>query len=465
MRTTVEPLGAPAAQGRRLATRTAKLGAVRPEAFLRLAAQTPRGFWARGRAWVAHAGAAKLLHADQGPEAHRRMAAVWDEAVEVLGTAASAESPRAASPPRLFGGFSFRADHQPSGIWRGFPSGLFVLPAVELESRGDVSHIRVRRLVDAWADPREMDAALEAELEAVLDGLSQPSGDGGTPTRSRIELPAAPAPGARHAWRQVVNDALDAIERDDVSKVVLARTLDVAPPELLDPIAVTMALWADNPRAHVFLFEPEPGATLLGAAPETVATVSGSDFHATAVAGSVPLGRSPEETAALAEQLLASGKDQLEHRFAVEDMVERLEEIAVEVRAEWEPHVITLSRIQHLETRIRARLPEGCTVLSALQALHPTPAVCGLPRDEALAFIHAEEPFERGWYAGPVGWFDLGGNGVFAPALRCAVGREGTWRLFAGAGIVAGSRPDDEWAETGIKFEPVLRALEASRPA
>jgi menaquinone-specific isochorismate synthase len=388
------------------------------------------------------------------------MAAVWADAVEVLGTGER----RASAPPRLFGGFSFRADHRPTGMWRGFPSGLFVLPAVELESRGDVSRVRVQRLVEAWADPHETDEALEAELEAVLSALSRPAAAAGTSNRPPIDLPAAPAPGARDAWRQVVNDALDAIGREYVSKVVLARTLDVAPPEELDPIAVTLALWADNPRAHVFLFEPEPGATLLGAAPETVATVSGSDFHATAVAGSVPLGSSPEETAALAEQLLASRKDQLEHRFAVEDMVERLEEIAADVRAEWEPHVITLSRIQHLETRIRARLPEEGTVLSALQALHPTPAVCGLPRDEALAFIHAEEPFERGWYAGPVGWFDLAGNGVFAPALRCAVGREGTWRLFAGAGIVAGSTPDAEWAETGIKFEPVLRALEASRP-
>jgi menaquinone-specific isochorismate synthase len=142
-------------------------------------------------------------------------------------------------------------------------------------------------------------------------------------------------------------------------------------------------------------------------------------------------------------------------------MVARLGPLAEQIRADQEPHVLALARIQHLESEIRARV-QGRTVLELLEALHPTPAVCGYPRDEALEFLRGEEPFDRGWYAGPVGFFDEDGNGAFAPALRSAVAHGRTWRLFAGAGIVAGSRPELEWAETGIKFEPVLRALEAS---
>jgi menaquinone-specific isochorismate synthase len=99
-----------------------------------------------------------------------------------------------------------------------------------------------------------------------------------------------------------------------------------------------------------------------------------------------------------------------------------------------------------------------------LKALHPTPAVCGFPRDGALELLRKEEPFQRGWYAGPVGWFDNDGNGVFVPALRSAVGRGKEWRLFAGAGIVEGSEPELEWAETRIKFRPVLKALSGARP-
>jgi len=336
---------------------------------------------------------------------------------------------------------------------------------LELEWVGGVYTLRGRRLTDAGDETGSAKRALVERVTEVAEELGRagdkpPAGQG---ANSGDVGAGIPAQGERQIWDRVINKALATIDAGEFSKVVLARTLDVESGSAGDPVDVLTALWADNPRAHVFLFEPTPKAALLGAAPETVATVYGTSFHATAVAGSAPHGSSPGETAKLAEALLASRKDQLEHRFAVEDMVERLEPISLDVGAEWEPHVITLSRIQHLETRIRARLPAGCTVLDALAALHPTPAVCGLPRDPALKFIHAEEPFDRGWYAGPVGWFDVAGSGVFAPALRCAVGQGGSWRLFAGAGIVAGSEPALEWDETGIKFEPVLRALAASR--
>jgi isochorismate synthase EntC len=100
-------------------------------------------------------------------------------------------------------------------------------------------------------------------------------------------------------------------------------------------------------------------------------------------------------------------------------------------------------------------------ILDLLRLLHPTPAVCGLPRDSAMAFLGEEEPFERGWYAGPVGFFDAEGNGIFVPALRMGVATGSGWRLFAGAGIVEGSVPALEWEETAIKFEPMLEALAA----
>jgi isochorismate synthase EntC len=124
--------------------------------------------------------------------------------------------------------------------------------------------------------------------------------------------------------------------------------------------------------------------------------------------------------------------------------------------------VLTLDRIQHLETEIRASVPSDVGILDVLRLLHPTPAVCGLPRDAALAFLAEEEPFERGWYAGPVGLFDAEGNGIFVPALRMGVSTGSGWRLFAGAGIVDGSVPAAEWEETAIKFEPMLEALAAS---
>ena len=266
----------------------------------------------------------------------------------------------------------------------------------------------------------------------------------------------------RAGWEAAVKDALAAISERRVSKVVLARTLDLITECRLDPIEVVHHLWQENRGSHVFYFEPEEGCAIAGAAPETVTTVSEGRFHATAVAGTVARGENQREQKQFAERLLASEKEGAEHRIALEDMVARLGPLAEDIEAQSEPQVLTLARLQHLETKIRARLSEGISALNVLEALHPTPAVCGLPRDAALEFLGEKEPFERGWYAGPVGWFDLDGNGVFVPALRCAVVQDLRWRLFAGAGIVEGSDPGLEWDETSIKFEPMLRALAAS---
>ena len=266
----------------------------------------------------------------------------------------------------------------------------------------------------------------------------------------------------RGAWELAVMESLGAIRNNSISKAVLARTLDVELSGSVDPVDIVSHLWEVSRGSYAFLFEPVPGSTLLGAAPETVATLRAGVFHATAVAGSIRRGETIREQAELAAQLLASEKDRVEQRIALNDMVARRETVAHQIRTDPQPHVLTLSRIQHLETEIRASVPAEVGILDLLRLLHPTPAVCGLPRDSAMAFLSEEEPFERGWYAGPVGLFDAEGNGIFVPALRTGVSTGSGWRLFAGAGIVEGSVPALEWEETAIKFELMLEALAES---
>ena len=164
---------------------------------------------------------------------------------------------------------------------------------------------------------------------------------------------------------------LEAIGAGRVVKVVLARTLDVRPRVDIDPITVLGHLWEANRGTHVFFFEPRPGRVVLGAAPETIATLRHGMFHATAVAGSIRPGASEEERAGLADSLLSSGKDRAEHRIAVDDMLERLDEVTEGVHAEPEPHVLALPSIQHLESEIRARVRGGTGVLEVLAALPP----------------------------------------------------------------------------------------------
>ena len=255
-------------------------------------------------------------------------------------------------------------------------------------------------------------------------------------------------------WR-----TLRRIRAGEAEKVVLARTMDVTPGRPVSPLDLVLALWQESHGSHVFLFEPEPGEAVVGAAPETMATVVNGVVRATAVAGSVGVGADSVETAQLARRLFDSDKDRAEHDFVVRHMLARLTDLGCTVEQDVEPHVLTLARIQHLETKIAAGIPEGVTLLDILASLHPTPAVCGEPRDVALSIVTGSEVFDRGWYAGPVGWMGSDGKGIFVPALRSAVSSGRRWRLFAGAGILPGSDPSLEWDETELKFDSVLRAM------
>jgi menaquinone-specific isochorismate synthase len=454
------------AQARVLAV-TAPAAGADPIRFLRRAGRGPRGFWARSDGWIVHSGALATVTAE-GTHPEGSFTEIETNASDLFASG-SVLGVGAAAGVRFFGGFAFRPEYATEELWAGFPPALFHVPALELESvSGADPVLTVRILVDPERDGAQSTLTrLLTHAERLSRELADPATDVSADSRGPVASPTRPisftrTESERAGWDAAVREALAAIDEGRVSKVVLARTLDVITESRLDPIEVAHQLWAENVGSHVFYFDPEDGCVLLGAAPETVTTLSGGQFRATAVAGTVARGETEREQKRLADQLLASDKEGVEQRIALEDMVARLGPLAEEIRTQPEPHVLTLARLQHLETEIRARLPEGTSALKVLEALHPTPAVCGLPRDAALALLDEEEPFERGWYAGPVGWFDLDGSGVFVPALRCAVVRDLRWRLFAGAGIVKGSDPGLEWDETNIKFEPMLRALAAS---
>ncbi len=442
-----------------LVSAAAGVEGVAPGALLGFRPGEPRGFWAREGRWFAHLGAAAEVRvAPSAAGSGDRFRTAWAQARGLRVPSGRERGPgRPPPPPRFFGGFSFLADHQAEGVWEAFPPARFILPELELQGEGERGTLlTLRRIVPPGADPARHEAELGEELDLLREALGN---------RTGRPLTRSPGPGALSeetdaaAWGRAVERILGELGEGGVSKVVLARALSLQAEDRVDPVEVALTLWRQNPGAHVFYFEPVAGQALVGAAPETVATVRDGRFSATAVAGSVGPGRCEEERRALAGALLASEKDRREHRLCVQDMVERLLPRAREVRARGEPRVLSLPAIQHLETVIEAELEPGETILSVLEALHPTPAVCGLPRDRALDLLREEEPFQRGWYAGPVGWFDTKGNGVFAPALRSAVIRGRDWRLFAGAGIVAGSVPEQEWEETRIKFQPILQAL------
>jgi menaquinone-specific isochorismate synthase len=448
----------------------------------------PRGFWGRGDRWVAWAGILAEVRLDPGPVgaggptgstgdrfdlvragAARLTASMFPPAPPSPGEPSSGGPVASGLAPRLFGGFSFLDEPGENGSWSGFPAARFVLPRVVLEGGPEGVRLQVVRIGSGGSEGTETDVADEADR--ILAALE--AGSLVRPTPAVFPEPMAlegelSEERGEDAWTRAVEEVLAAEGEAGsegearLEKAVLARTRDVLLPRNASVPRLLRFLRHENRRAHVFIFEPDPGRVLFGAAPEVLAELRDGQFHATAVAGSAPRGRTSHEEQLLAGGLLASAKDRAEHRMTLEEMVAALRPRLRTLTVPEAPGVLTLARIQHLETPIHGEAAPGEDILGLVQALHPTPAVCGRPRDAALALLRESEPFERGWYAGPVGWLDGSGDGDFVPALRIGVGGGRRWRLYAGAGIVQGSDPHSEWEETALKFEPAHRALRAA---
>ena len=441
-----------------------------PIGFLKALEGEPRGFWGRQDRWVAWGGALARFEVLPGSD-RSRFDEIRDETKRIFrriytdwGAVPFRER------PRFFGGFSFLNEGEDDITWSGFPAAGFILPRVLLEARDGEVRFRVAGLT-TWGMPGS-DPETDQLASNLLEVLSGPQPAPSQVLPDGFAVPGSRSPGAvsrnengdtgpeeRERWDQAVEAALEEFKEGKMRKVVLARVQDAEFRQPVDSLESLRFLWSENRRAHVYLFEPHAGKTFLGAAPEVLAELRRGAFRATAVAGSIARGGTDDEDQELARRLLASEKDRSEHMLTAEEMVESLTPRLSEMQVETDPRVLALARIQHLETVIKGAPKPGEDILSLVEGLHPTPAVCGSPREEARDLIRSRESFDRGWYAGPVGWFDLAGEGDFVPGLRAAIGEGRRWRLFAGAGIVAGSDPEGEWAETALKFEPALRAL------
>jgi menaquinone-specific isochorismate synthase len=260
-------------------------------------------------------------------------------------------------------------------------------------------------------------------------------------------------------FEAAVVEALGRIRGGVYRKIVLARALDLAQSKPFLPLEALNRLRGRFPACQVFSLANGRGQSFIGATPERLARVKGREFLTEALAGSAPRGETAPEDARLGRALLGSTKDLHEHQVVVETMVRRLREFGLaSVEAE-RARLLLLPNVQHLCSPVSAVLPPGVHLLDVLAELHPTPAVGGQPRTAARADIARLECFDRGLYAGAVGWFDHTGDGEFVVAIRSALMDGARARLYAGAGIVEGSIPADEKAETDLKLEALLEVL------
>ena len=274
------------------------------------------------------------------------------------------------------------------------------------------------------------------------------------PVPSPAELPTrytVRAVQGRAWWDDAVAGALAAIAEHGIEKVVLAREVTVDADADFDVRTVARRLRAQQPGCFVYA-----DGGFVGATPELLVRRRGRTIESRPMAGTAPGSVATE----VARTLAASNKDAREHRFVVDAVHDVLAPLTTALDVPEVPEVEHFGNLAHLVTPIRGELAQpGLDALALARLLHPSPAVGGTPTDAALRVIDELEPFDRGPYAGPVGWVDARGDGEFAVALRGAQIDGAHALLRAGAGIVAGSDPEAEWLETAAKFEPMLRAL------
>jgi isochorismate synthase len=269
-------------------------------------------------------------------------------------------------------------------------------------------------------------------------------------------------------WRARIEAIREALRAGVCQKIVAARQVRLRWSEAPDPLAVFGALQSEYPGCNVFLVRHGEG-TFVGATPENLFLKCGEELVTHALAGSFPTGAAGQEGRSRAA-LLGSEKNRWEHRVVVDRITEALGAFSVSVRHPAVPEVVRVRDLLHLDTPVQATLRPGVHAADLVDALHPTPAVGGLPQQEAVEWITSHESEPRGWYTGILGWVDASGDADLAVAIRCGLLRGDQVVLFAGAGVVGESTPEGEWEETALKLRPMLRALgalveEPARPA
>lgn len=260
-------------------------------------------------------------------------------------------------------------------------------------------------------------------------------------------------------FQTVVLSALNSIREQRLTKLVLAHAVDVTSRFAFHWIESLHNLRQQHRDCYVFSTGNGQGKSFIGASPERLISIHNQRLITDALAGSAPRGKTVRDDATLAQQLLKSGKERREHQLVVDFIIHSLAQFGLSPQLTATPKLLRLSNIQHLHTPIRANISPHIHPLEVLAALHPTPAVAGMPRDIACEQIRHYETFERSLYAAPLGWVDHRGNAEFIVGIRSALIEGNRTRLYAGAGIVAGSDPERELAEIKLKLQALLQAL------
>ncbi len=401
-----------------------------------------------GRAWSVE---------PEGPERFTAAERAWHNLV--ADARVDRQDLPAPAGPVLMGGLGFTGRAPlPSDAWAPFGAASLVLPELTYAATPDGTWLTaslVGRSVTS-REARQRERVWEALRARARELAPSPNGIVARPVFAPLHIDAEHPD--RETWDRLVGMFAGAVGRGRLDKVVLARRVDLRSPVELDVANALQRLAASAPESTIYAFRRD-GRTFLGATPERLVRTDGRRFQTIAVAGTTGRGADTQEDDLLAAALLASEKDREEQSIVVSAIRDMLTPLATTLEVAPEPSIMRLRFVQHLATEITGTLPDAHGLLALGERLHPTPAVGGEPRDLALTLLDEHEGFDRGWYAGPIGWLGVDGDGELRVALRCGIVDRTRASLFAGCGIVADSDPASEWEESRIKLRAVISAL------
>jgi len=373
--------------------------------------------------------------------------------------------------PVCLGGFAFDAGRRHEARWAAYPDGLLVVPRVLLTRNESAAWITVNVPVSASASG-SLDVAAEiAKSVSILSVVLEPDGaTDATSPGTGLEVDRIPDGDGAQDWKNAVSAIVEDIRRGILEKQVLARCVPTA--TRADAADIVDRLRAAFGTSCTIFAVARGDTCFLGASPERLVRVDGRTVRADALAGSTERAADRDEDLALGNALRRDPKERHEHALVVRALQTGLAPYCLAVTAPEEPSLMRMPNVQHLHTPVEGVLRGDSHILELAQCLHPTPAVGGVPQASILQRIRSTEAFDRGWYAGPVGWMDAGGGGDFAIAIRSALMTDvvstsnGARQvlLYAGCGIVAGSDPDAEYQESRLKLRPLAWGTQAIEP-
>ena len=351
---------------------------------------------------------------------------------------------------RYYGGFQFNRGSKPSQEWKSFGAYRFIIPQFELH-RSDEGTFLVCNFFKNAENCQPPEAIIK-QLEDVQFELTMSDWEERTILHRR-DIPD------RAEWQSSLDTALEEIGADKYEKVVLARKATLTFNDPVDPVAYLLRLRRMTEDTFNFYFQADEGHAFLGATPERLFKRQGRTIHTEAIAGTRPRGLTTRDDERYSKALLNSEKEVREHSIVVDMIRNVLEKHCYNLVVDEEVQITRLSHVQHLCKHFKGELDPETSDADLIEALHPTPAMGGYPTDIALEAIEDLEPFNRGWYAAPIGFVGHD-HTEFVVGIRSALVERERVSLYSGAGIVLGSDPAEEWQEIEDKISKFLKALD-----